>query len=67
MKFEVMVFNCVLLSRRALQLSINPYLVYIFDLIPSVEEIRIQEGSLCVMPYALGILSWGTFSLAVLT
>ena len=27
-----------------------------------MEGIGIQEGSLCMMPYALGIPSWGTFS-----
>ena len=48
-------------------LSVNPYLEYIFDPIPLVEGIRIQEGSLYMMSYALGILSWGTFGLAVLT
>ena len=42
-------------------LSVNPYLCYIFDPIPLVEGIRIQDGSLCMMPYALGISSWGTF------
>ena len=48
-------------------LSIYPSLGYIFDPIPSVEGIGIQEGSLCAMPYALGIHSWGIFNLAILT
>ena len=48
-------------------LSVNPYLGYIFDPIPLVEGIGIQEGSLHTVPYALGIPSWGTFSLATLT
>ena len=32
-----------------------------------MEGIGIQEGSLCMMPYALGILSLGAFGLATLT
>ena len=48
-------------------LSINPYLGYIFDPIPLEKGVGIQEGSLFVMSYALGIPSWGTFSLAALT
>ena len=49
-----------------MQLSVNPYLGYIFDPITSVGETRIEEGSLCAMPYALGVPSWGTFGLATL-
>ena len=48
-------------------LSVNPYLGYIFDSIPLVEGIGIQGGSLCTMPYALGIPFWGAFGLATLT
>ena len=48
-------------------LSINSYLSYVFDPIPLVEEIRIQEGSLFVMSYTLGIPSGGTFGLATST
>ena len=48
-------------------LSVNPYLDYIFDPISLEEVIRIQEGSLCVMSYTLGIPSRGAFSLATLT
>ena len=35
-------------------LSINPYLGYIFDPIPLVEGIGIQEGSLCTVHLCLG-------------
>ena len=48
-------------------LSINPYLGYVFIPIPLVEGIGIQEGILCVKPYALCIPFWGTFGLAILT
>ena len=43
-------------------LSINPYLGYVFDPIPLVEGIRIQEGILCAMPCALCVPSWGTLT-----
>ena len=36
---------------------INPYPGYVFDSVPLLEGIRIQEGSLCVTSYALGIPS----------
>ena len=42
-------------------LSINPYPGHVFDPIPSLERVGIQEGSLCVTYYALGIPSWGAF------
>ena len=48
-------------------LSINAYPGYIFNPIPSVEGIGIQERSLCMTAYALGIPFWGTFGLADLT
>ena len=63
----MIVFICMLLLRRAIQLSINSYLGYSFDPIPLMKGIVIQEDSLCAMPYTLGIPSWGTFSLAILT
>ena len=44
-------------------LSINPNLGYVFDPIPSVEWIGIQEGSLCATSYALGVTSGGAFGL----
>ena len=47
-------------------LSINPYLGYVFDAIPLVEGIGIQEGSLCGTSYALGTPSGGTFGLVTL-
>ena len=48
-------------------LSVNPYLGYIFNPIPSVEGIKIQEGSLCARSYTLGVPSGGAFGLATLT
>ena len=35
-------------------LSIDPHLGYILNPLPSLEGIRIQEGSLCALLYALG-------------
>ena len=48
-------------------LPIHPYLGYVFNPIPSVEGVMIQEGSLCAMSYALGIPSWSIFGLVALT
>ena len=48
-------------------LSIDPYLSYAFNPIPLEKGAGIQEGSLCAAFYALGIPSWGTFSLVALT
>ena len=39
-------------------LSVNPYLGYIFDPIPLEKRVGIQEGSLCVESYTIGIPSW---------
>ena len=44
-------------------LPINPYPGYIFHPIPSFKGIRIQEGSLCMTFYALGVPPWGTFNM----
>ena len=61
------VYLCTVVTEGHTALSISPYLCYIFDPIPLVEGIGIQEGSLCMMPYALGNPFWGTFGLAILT
>ena len=60
------IYLCAIIEEGHTAVSINLNLGYVFDPIPSVEGIGIQEGSLCAMPYALGI-SWGTFGLATLT
>ena len=52
-----MVFICVPLSRKAL--SIDLQLGYIVNPMPSLEGVRIQEGSLCMSLYALGAPSGG--------
>ena len=57
------VYLCTIVQEGHAALSINPYPGYIFDPIPSVEGIGIQEGSMCMMFYALGILPWGTFGM----
>ena len=48
-------------------LSIDPYLGHVLHPIPPKKGVGIQEGSLLVMSYALGISSWGAFSLVTLT
>ena len=68
MKSSVIVFICTPLSRKGhTALSIDPYLSYIFDPMPWEKGVRIQEGSLSVASYALGIPSWGAFGLVTLT
>ena len=44
---------------------INSYPGYIFNPVPSVKGVMIQEGSLCLAFYALGVPSWGTFGAAI--
>ena len=46
-------------------LLINSYPGYIFNLVPLVKGVRIQEESLCSVFYALGVPSWDTFGLDV--
>ena len=58
---------CTFIEESNTALSINPYLGYIFDPIPLVEGIGIQEGSLHVTSYVLGIPSRGSFGLVTLT
>ena len=48
-------------------LSIDPYFSYILNPLPSLEGIRIQEGSLCALLYTLGApvrasLAWSLLS-----
>ena len=61
------VYLCTVIEEGHAALSINPYSGYIFNPIPSVEGTGIQEGSLFMTPYALGIPSWDAFGLATLT
>ena len=61
------VYLCAIIEEGHAALSINPYPGYIFDPISSVEGIGIQEGSVCMVPYALGSPSWDTFGLDTLT
>ena len=59
MKLGVIVFICAPLWRRVIQLSpITLTVAIFFPPVPSLERVRIQEGSPCVMSYALGIQSW---------
>ena len=44
-------------------LPIDSYSGYILNPIPLVKGVRIQEGSLHSVFYALSVLSWGTFSM----
>ena len=41
----------------------DSYFGYVLDPVPLVKGVGIQEGSLCLVFYALGVLSWGTFSM----
>ena len=60
----VMVFFCTPLSKEShTALPINPYPGYILHPIPSLKGIGIQEGSLCMTFCALGVPSWGAFSM----
>ena len=61
------IYLCDIIEEGHTALSINPYLGYVFDPIPLVEGIGIQEGSLCVMSYTLVVPSGGTFGLVTLT
>ena len=55
------VYLCTIVKEGQPTVSINPYPGYIFDPVPSLEGVRIQEGCLCAMSYALGVLSWDAF------
>ena len=56
-------FNlCAIVKEGHATLTINPYPSYILDPMPSVKVIWIQEGSLCLAFYVLGVPSWGSFS-----
>ena len=56
---------CTIVQVSHAALSINPYPGYVLDPVPSIKGVRIQEGSLHLAIYALGVLSWGTFSMAI--
>ena len=56
------VFTWAPLSKRAIQLS--PFILhsgYVFDPVPSLKRVQIQEGSLQGGLYALGASIWGVF------
>ena len=55
---------CTIVQESHAALPMNPYPGYIFDPIPLVKGIGIQEGSLCLASYTLGTPSWGTFSMS---
>ena len=60
----MMVFICIPLSRRAIQLSLLIlHLGYILNPMPLLEGVRIQEGSLCMLLYAFGAPSWGVIGM----
>ena len=44
-------------------LPIDSYSGYVLDPVPLVKWVRIQEGSLHLVFYTLGVLSWGTFGM----
>ena len=56
---------CAIVKENHAALSTNSYPGYILDPIPLVKGVMIQEGSPCLAFYALDILSWGTFNVAV--
>ena len=56
-------YLCTIIKEGHTALSINPYPGYIFDPVPLVEGTGIQEGSLCMTPYALAVLPWSTFGM----
>ena len=58
---------CTIIKEGHTAFTIDPYLHYIFYPIPLEKGVGIQEWSLLLMFYALGIPSWGVFCLAVLT
>ena len=55
------VYFCAVIKEGYAALSIYPYPGYIFDPMQLVKGIGIQEGSLVMMSYALGIPSWDAF------
>ena len=57
------VYLCTVIKEDHTALSINPHPGYIFDPVSSVEGIGIPEESLCMIPYALSIPSWGAFGM----
>ena len=59
----IMVLIWAPLSKRShASLPIDSYPGHVFDPVQSVKGVRIQEGSLCLVFYALGVPSWDTFS-----
>ena len=61
------IYLCTIIKKGHADLPFNPYLGCIFNPEQSVEGNGIQEGSLYMMPYVLGVPSWGAFGLANLT
>ena len=47
-------------------LSIDFYPGHILNPIPLVKWVLIEEGSLCLASYAMGVPSWGTFGMVAL-
>ena len=44
-------------------LTVDSYSGYVLDPVPSVKGVGIQEGSLCLAFYTLGVTSWGNFGM----
>ena len=65
--WDNLIYLCTIVKKGHTALSIDPHLSYIFDPIPPEKVVRIEEGSLCVASYTLGVSFWGTFRLAVFT
>ena len=55
---------CATVHESHAALPIDSYSGYILDPVSSVKGVQIQEGSLHSVFYALGIPSWGTFTVA---
>ena len=58
------IYLCAIIKEGHAALSIDPHLGYILDPMPSLEGIRIQEGSLCALLYASGTPSGGVIGVA---
>ena len=56
---HVGIYLCTIIKEGHTALSIDPHLGYILHPMPLLQGNGIQEGSLCVLLYALGAPSWG--------
>ena len=56
------IYLCTIIKESHVALSVDLHLGYIFDPMPMLEGIRIQEGSLHTLTYALGATAMAAFS-----